>query len=76
MIAQTPSTNQRGVAHGLEGKARLLKHALLHEVDELRVGQAQNLGVDFVVVLGPAPERPCSAPAASQAPSRPYLYDG
>jgi hypothetical protein len=50
MIAQTPSTNQRGVAHGPEGEARLLKHALLHKVDELCVGQAQNLSENLVVV--------------------------
>jgi len=32
-------------------KAPLLEHALLHEVDELFVRQAQNLGVDSVIVL-------------------------
>jgi len=32
-------------------KAPLLKHALLHEVDELLLREAQNLGVDLEVVL-------------------------
>lgn len=31
--------------------AELLKHAPLHDVDELCVRQAQDLGVDLVVVL-------------------------